>query len=302
MTSLEICEDDIPSLYGKRVIITGASSGIGQAAATIFAQKGASVLNLDVNPPEGRPHERVEYRQCDVSDWDSLRSAFQNAGDIDIAVSNAGVSEETDYFADTFDPATGELLEPQYRVLDVNLRAVLNFAKLAISHFRRRKHAGSIVITSSATAYAPEQSLPVYSASKLALIGLVRSLRSALLPENITVNAIAPAATITSLLPKHLAAPIIASGLPVSSAEFVGLAIVYSSVASQSHPVELYGKDNNSSGQSPSRWNGRTILTLGAHYTELEEPIAALRPQWFGAENTELTRLQQAATDFRTFV
>jgi NAD(P)-dependent dehydrogenase (short-subunit alcohol dehydrogenase family) len=169
MTSLHFTLNDIPSLQGKRVIITGASSGIGLAAAHIFAQKGAWVLNLDINPPAREQPEGIEFRQCDISNWDSLLGAFQYAGDVDIAVSNAGVSEEVDYFADTFDTTTGDLLEPGYRVLDVNLRAVANFIKLSISHFRSRKCQGSIVITSSATAYAPEQSLPVYSGSKLAV-------------------------------------------------------------------------------------------------------------------------------------
>ncbi|KAL4767278.1 short chain dehydrogenase reductase [Aspergillus nidulans var. acristatus] len=300
MSSLEIRQDDIPDLHGKRVIITGGSSGIGLAAATIFARKGAKVLNLDINPPPKSLGSEIEYRQCDVSKWSDLLEAFKQAGDIDIAVSNAGVSEETDYFADTFGN-DDELLEPTYRVLDVNLRAVLNFTKLALSHFRRRKCEGSIVITSSATAYAPEQSLPVYSASKLALIGLVRALRSAIRTEGITINAVAPAATITALLPSHLAQPIIAAGLPVSSAEFVGLAVVYSAVATQQRLVEPYGKDTDDE-NGPSRWNGRTILTLGDRYTELEEPIASLRPEWFGKENTRLTRLQQTATDFRTGV
>ncbi|THC90392.1 hypothetical protein EYZ11_010133 [Aspergillus tanneri] len=262
MSSLEIRQEDIPDLHGKRVIITGGSSGIGLAAATIFARKGAKVLNLDINPPSENLGNEIEYQQCDVSKWSELLEAFKQAGNIDIAVSNAGVSEETDYFADTFG-TDGEILEPSYGVLDVNLRAVLNFTKLALSHFRRRKYEGSIVITSSATAYAPEQSLPVYSASKLA--------------------------------------PIIAAGLPVSSAEFVGLAVVYSAVATQQRLVEPYGKDKDEK-TGPSRWNGRTILTLGDRYTELEEPVASLRPEWFGKENTRLTRLQQTATDFRTGV
>lgn len=169
MTSLQFTLDDIPSLCGKRVIITGASSGIGLAAAHVFAQKGAWVLNLDIHPPPSEQPEGIEFFQCDVSSWTSLLGAFRYAGDIDIAVSNAGVSEEVDYFADTFDPTTGDLIEPEYQVLDVNLRAVVNFIKLSISHFRRRTCQGSIVITSSATAYAPEQSLPVYSGSKLAV-------------------------------------------------------------------------------------------------------------------------------------
>ena len=168
MTSLNIDIHDIPDLTGKRVILTGGSSGIGLAAATIFAQKGATVLDLDINPPPADTHSSIEYYPCNVSKWNDLKQAFQHAGDIDIAVSNAGVSEETDYFADAFDD-NNELLEPRYGVLDVNLRAVLNFTKLALSHFRHRKCPGSIVITSSATAYAPEQSLPVYGASKFAV-------------------------------------------------------------------------------------------------------------------------------------
>ncbi|KAK2038763.1 short chain dehydrogenase reductase [Colletotrichum somersetense] len=299
MTSLSFSLDDIPDLRGKRVVITGGSSGIGLAAARIFAQKGAWVLNLDIYPPPGEQLEGIEFRQCDVSKWTSLLHAFRHAGDIDITVANAGVSEEIDYFADKFDTRTGDLVEPEYRVLDVNLRAVANFVKLSISHFRRRKCPGSIVITSSATAYAPEQSLPVYSGSKLALVGMMRALRSSLANDDITTNCVAPAATITSLLPQHLAAPIIASGLPVSSADFVGLAVVYSAVATQQQTVECYGKDDLDMAKRPSRWNGRTILTLGDTYTELEGPIASLRAKWFGAGNTKFTRLQQAATDFR---
>lgn len=128
---------------------------------------------------------------------------------------------------------------------------------------------------------------------------MMRALRSSLANDNITINCVAPAATITSLLPQHLAAPIIAAGLPVSSANFVGLAVVYSAVATQQQTVELYGKDTLDLAKKSCRWNGRTILTIGDRYTELEGPIASLRAKWFGGQNTKLTRLQQAATDFR---
>ena len=117
--------------------------------------------------------------------------------------------------------------------------------------------------------------------------------------EGITINAVAPAATITSLLPQHLADPIIAAGLPVSSAHFVGLALVYSATAKENRQVEAYGKDKDSEVEREGRWNGRIILTLGDQYTEMEEPIATLRGRWFGEENMKFTRMQQAATDFR---
>ncbi|KAI1161220.1 hypothetical protein F5B18DRAFT_629495 [Nemania serpens] len=111
---------------------------------------------------------------------------------------------------------------------------------------RASKTAGSIVITTSAVAYTPEQSLPVYAASKAALLGLIRSLRSvtATGEPSITINGIAPAATITSLLSPELAEPIIAQGLPVSSAHFVGLALVYSATAMQDRRVEVYCRES----------------------------------------------------------
>lgn len=86
----------------------------------------------------------------------------------------------------------------------------------------------------------------------------------------------------------------------------VGLAVVYSAIATQEHRVEDYGKDVAGKGEGEgekegekARWNGRTILTLGDAYTEVEEVYAHLRPRWMGEENARLTRLQQAATDFR---
>lgn len=117
--------------------------------------------------------------------------------------------------------------------------------------------------------------------------------------DNITINGVAPAATITNLLTEDLAAPILAQGLPVSDAHFVGLALAYSATAVQSRRVEVYGKEKEEDKWSEERWNGRVILTLGSSYTELEEPLADLRPFWLGRETLRLTRLQQAAMDFR---
>ncbi|KAK0516959.1 hypothetical protein JMJ35_000114 [Cladonia borealis] len=297
MTSIEINLEDIPSLEGKTGIVSGGISGIGLAAAKILSSRGARVFVLDRNTPQTALPQGLEFIKCDQSSWKDLSAAFKHVQNVDIAVANAGVSEERNYFDDSFDEQ-GNLLEPSRAVIDVNLVGTFNFCKLALSSMRRRGVGGSIVITSSATAYAPEHSLPVYSACKLALVGLVRSLRAVTLKDNITINTVTPAATITSLLPQNLAAPIIAAGLPVSSADFVGLAVVYSAVGKQPRRVEPYGKDTDES-DGPGRWHGRGILTLGETYTEVEGPVADLRPQWFGQKNTELTRLQQTMTDFR---
>lgn len=171
MVSLGISDSDIPSLQGKTAIITGGSSGIGLAAVQLLTSRGATVHILDINPPsdgEALLHG-AHFHSCNTAVWAELRGAFDSvSGPVDFAFANAGVSEEADYFADTFDD-DGRLAEPTYRVLDVNVRGVYNFVKLALSRMRKEKTPGSIVITTSASGYAPEQSLPVYSSGKLAV-------------------------------------------------------------------------------------------------------------------------------------
>lgn len=63
--------------------------------------------------------------------------------------------------------------------------------------------------------------------------------------------------------------------------------------------MEGYGNDTHETIYSEGHWNGRVILTLGDRWTELEEPIADLRRQWFGEWNTDMTLFQQRLTDMR---
>ncbi|KAH6964692.1 hypothetical protein HG530_004061 [Fusarium avenaceum] len=298
MTTLRIQGKDIPDLDGKIAVITGGSSGIGWATANIFANKGAEVYILDREEPNASIPQGIKYLNCDITQWSDIVAALKRVGAFHIAVANAGVSEDADYLNDTYDER-GDLVEPVYKVIDVNLRGTLNFVKLALHGMKKNSVEGSIVITSSATAYSAEQSLPVYSATKAALVNFIRAMRSNLRDTGITINTVVPAATITKLLPADLAAPIIAAGLPVSSAHFVGLAVAYSATALEQHKVEGYGKDTEEWKGLPGRWNGRAILTLGDRYTELEGPISDARVLWFGKANLSETRMQQAATDFR---
>ena len=131
---------------------------------------------LDLNPPDDQSpfqHSTIHFHKCDVASWTELRQKFQEIGDVHLAFANAGISEHNDYLQDEFGD-DGLLLEPKYRqLLDVNLCAVINFVKLSCSAMRRQRTGGSIVITTSATAYAPEQSLPVYAGAKLAVSRVV---------------------------------------------------------------------------------------------------------------------------------
>lgn len=120
---------------------------------------------MDINPPDDSLPYGSLFIQCNTASWDELSQAFKQIGQVNIAIANAGVSETVNYFEDTLDE-TGELQEPTTSIIDVNYRGVMNFLKLALHYMRRQGKGGSLVITVSATAYAPEQSLPVYSATK----------------------------------------------------------------------------------------------------------------------------------------
>ena len=128
---------------------------------------------------------------------------------------------------------------------------------------------------------------------------MVRSLRSLLIYDDITINAVAPGATITKFLPEHLAESVRAIGAPISTAHTVALALVYSATATEPRRVEDYGKDKPEEKEVERRWNGRVIVVLGDQYTEVEEKYADLRSVWLGEENAKLFRSQQAATDGR---
>lgn len=127
-------------------------------------------------------------------------------------------------------------------------------------------------------------------------MNLVRALRPVLPADHISINSIAPAATVTGQIPSHLLAPIKQLDLPLSTAEHVGWAVYYAATASQTHRVDGYGNDQGS-GAGP--WNGRAILTLGDTWTEVEEPLAHCKSMWWGKDNVDLTTKQQRATDPR---
>lgn len=101
------------------------------------------------------------------------------------------------------------------------------------------------------------------------------------------------------MLPYEFAMPLISEGIAVSSADFVGLALVYSAVAHETRMVEVHGRVPVSKLQTPGRWNGRMIVALGDKYREVEEILADTREIWYGKQFCKWTIMQQEATDFR---
>ncbi|KAI8152894.1 Aristolochene synthase [Colletotrichum sp. SAR 10_70] len=281
MATLSIKEEDIPLQSGRKALITGGASGIGLATAKVLATKGADVVILDISEPEETLPSTIRFRKCDISQWSDLRDAFADVGVIHIAVANAGQSEDGTYLTDSFD-AQGNLLEPNYDVIDVNLRGTLNFVKLALHNMRSNQTKGSIVLTSSATAYSAEQSLPVYSGTKAALVNFMRAMRSTLRDSGITINTVAPAATITKLLPADLAAPIIAAGLPREQSAVANIVPMFSlhALASLIFPLTTSSpKVQWNSGEKISReyspTNSNSVSRFSAKIHRLEPQISA---------------------------
>ena len=190
---------------GKRVIITGASGGIGRAGVRHFAELGASVVGMDVvdGPGEqlaaelGAPHA---YRHVDLTDPASVASelaaAAEHLGGLDVAWLNAGVMTRANNLDPLDDPLTTLDIAHYRRVFDVNVGANIAAVGALLPLLRA---GGDIVITSSGAGLIPFPPDPIYTASKHAVIGLVRSLAPALRDAGVRVHAVCPGGTDTPM-------------------------------------------------------------------------------------------------------
>lgn len=190
-------------LQDKTIIVTGASSGIGAAAARLFAAEGASVVlgarradRLEaVAARINRGGGRAVFRAGDVKDEGYAESlvdlAVNGFGALDGAFNNAGSVGEMasipDMTSDNWD-----------EVIRVNLTSAFLAARAQVPALRRRGR-GSIVFTSSFVGFSNGgmPGMGAYAASKAGLIGLVQSLASEHAAEGIRINALLPGGTIT---------------------------------------------------------------------------------------------------------
>lgn len=194
-------------LAGRRAIVTGAASGIGRAAAELFAAEGASVLAVD-RPGSNLKFDTTDIRALglDITGQDAPREIIETAiatfGGLDILYNNAGIGHSK--------PAIEMTDEAFDLVLAVNLRAVFRLSREAAPFLIQSEH-GRIISTSSVMANGTDYGLSAYCASKAGVIGLTRTLALELGKHRVTVNAVLPGAIATGMTKASFDQPEIAA-------------------------------------------------------------------------------------------
>ncbi len=196
---------------GHAAFVTGAASGIGLAMAEVMAANGAAVTLADINADTLAAAEarlraaggEVDSVVLDVKDLDRLRAAVdataKKRGRLDAVFANAGISAGPGI---GFTPAGGIeaiALASWQNVLDINLTSVMVTLQTATPHMKARRY-GRMIVTASVAGLKCEPLCGyAYTATKAAVVNLVRHAATELASFNIAVNAIAPGAFFTNI-------------------------------------------------------------------------------------------------------
>lgn len=182
-------------LADTTAIVTGASSGIGKGIATTLAEQGANVAIAARSDQTERVAEEIGERalpvRLDVTDEEAVKRGIERTvnafGGLDCVVNNAGLAGPIELVEDI---GLGEWEE----TMAVNVNGPFLMVKHAVPHLRESDRA-SVVTISSITGKRPAKRRTPYATSKIAVIGLTRTLALELGEDDITVNAICPGAT-----------------------------------------------------------------------------------------------------------
>lgn len=180
----------------KTILITGSSSGIGKAAASLFAGLGWNVIATMRNPDQETELTQLEnifVTKLDVQRKETIEKAIQDGiqkfGQIDVLVNNAGYGE-----FGLFEASTEEQVSTQF---EINVFGVMNTIRAILPHFRERKK-GTIINVSSGAGKFTLPLISLYSSSKFALEGFSEALSFELSALNIGVKIIEPGGTATN--------------------------------------------------------------------------------------------------------
>lgn len=187
--------DDPLDFTGRRVLVVGGSSGIGNGIARAFLARGASVAvwgtrasAADYAAEPGSDLSGLAYARVDVADDAAVARAAAAFDALDVLVMSQGVVLYK----------RGEYAMPGFRqVLDVNLTSVM--ACCMAFHPMLKASGGSAIVVSSTAAFHATRGNPAYGASKAGAVGLVRTLADAWAADGIRVNGIAPGFVATKM-------------------------------------------------------------------------------------------------------
>ncbi len=192
-------------LEGKIALITGSGSGIGRVTSLTFAREGATVVCADVSQEGGEATAakireaggNAEFAKADVSDDAQVQALIARVvkthGRLDCAYNNAGIE------GDVID--THETSERNFdRVMAINVKGVWLCMKYEIRQMRKQGSGGAIVNTASAAGLMGFRSLPIYVASKHAVVGLTKSAALENAEAGIRINAVCPGPVDTPMM------------------------------------------------------------------------------------------------------
>lgn len=191
-------------LKGKNVLVTGASSGIGQAIAIEFAKEGANVIinyrgNLKGAEETQREISKFAVKtiiiNADVAKEEEILHMFDQSivelGSVDILINNAAIQNQI--------PSHERTTANFDKTIGVNLRGPFICSREAIKHFLHRNYAGVIINISSPHEIIPKPGYVDYAMSKAGLINLTRTLALEYAHKGIRVNSVVPGAVITPM-------------------------------------------------------------------------------------------------------
>ncbi len=182
-------------LKGRTALITGAGQGLGLAVVREYAEEGAAVALVEINPEtmaqaeaelKYKGHQVLAY-PIDVTDYDAYAKAIADVvdkwGHLDILVNNAAIA--------IYGTILEDKLEDWRKQITVNLEAYYMGSKLAAPYMVEQKF-GRIINVTSIQGFASSGTCGAYNAAKGGIIALTKSMAVELAPYNIAVNAIAP--------------------------------------------------------------------------------------------------------------